>query len=97
MITLAFEPVATLYQRTAGSIITNWKHVFIWLPCSYNWADFVIGLRGRFNLNKAFYLTAESDVCGFGIGSLVFGIPIVDRVENGHQIPYPKQKCINPD
>jgi hypothetical protein len=29
----------------------------------------VICLRGRFNLNKAFYLTAESDVGGFGIGS----------------------------
>ena len=29
----------------------------------------MIGLRGRFNLNKAFYLTAESDVGGFGIGS----------------------------
>jgi hypothetical protein len=29
----------------------------------------LIGLRGRFNLNKAFYLTAESDVGGFGIGS----------------------------
>jgi hypothetical protein len=29
----------------------------------------VIGLRGRFNLSKAFYLTAESDVGGFGIGS----------------------------
>jgi hypothetical protein len=28
-----------------------------------------IALRGRFNLNKAFYLTAESDVGGFGIGS----------------------------
>jgi hypothetical protein len=29
----------------------------------------VIGLRGRFNLTKAFYLTAESDVGGSGIGS----------------------------
>ena len=29
----------------------------------------MIGLRGRFNLNKAFYLTAETDVGGFGIGS----------------------------
>jgi len=29
----------------------------------------VIGLRGRFNLNEAFYLTGESDVGGFGIGS----------------------------
>jgi hypothetical protein len=34
-----------------------------------DWVDPVIGLRGRFNLNKAFYLTAESDVGGFGIGS----------------------------
>ncbi len=34
-----------------------------------NWTDPVIGLRGRFNLNKAFYLTAQTDVGGFGIGS----------------------------
>jgi len=34
-----------------------------------NWTDPLIGLRGRFNLNKAFYLIAESDVGGFGIGS----------------------------
>jgi hypothetical protein len=34
-----------------------------------DWFDPVIGLRGRFNLNKVFYLTAESDVGGFGIGS----------------------------
>jgi hypothetical protein len=34
-----------------------------------SWFDPVIGLRGRFNLNKVFYLTAESDVGGFGIGS----------------------------
>jgi hypothetical protein len=29
----------------------------------------VIGLRGRFNLNKAFYLSAEADCWGFGVGS----------------------------
>jgi hypothetical protein len=34
-----------------------------------SWADPAIGLRGRLNLNKAFYLTAETDVGGFGIGS----------------------------
>jgi hypothetical protein len=34
-----------------------------------NWADPLIGLRGRFNLNKVFYLTGETDVGGFGIGS----------------------------
>jgi hypothetical protein len=34
-----------------------------------NWVDPLIGLRGRLNLTKAFYLTAETDVGGFGIGS----------------------------
>jgi hypothetical protein len=34
-----------------------------------SWADPLIGLRGRLNLNKTFYLTAETDVGGFGIGS----------------------------
>jgi hypothetical protein len=34
-----------------------------------SWVDPLVGLRGRFNLSKAFYLTAESDVGGFGIGS----------------------------
>ena len=34
-----------------------------------NWTDPLIGLRGRLNLSKAFYLTAETDVGGFGIGS----------------------------
>ena len=34
-----------------------------------DWFDPAIGLRGRFNLNKAFYLFAESHVGGFGIGS----------------------------
>jgi hypothetical protein len=33
------------------------------------WFDPVIGLRARYNLYKAFYLTAESDVGGFGVGS----------------------------
>jgi outer membrane autotransporter protein len=36
-----------------------------------SWTDPVIGLRGRLNLSKAFYLTAESDVGGFGIGSQI--------------------------
>jgi hypothetical protein len=34
-----------------------------------SWTDPVIGLRGRYNLNKTFYLTAETDLGGFGIGS----------------------------
>src|SRR5260370_4684479 len=38
-----------------------------------NWIDPLIGLRGRLNLTKAFYLTAETDVGGFGIGSDIAG------------------------
>jgi hypothetical protein len=34
-----------------------------------SWTDPLIGLRGRLNLSKAFYLTAETYVGGFGIGS----------------------------
>jgi hypothetical protein len=34
-----------------------------------SWADPLIGLRGRLNLNKVFYLIGETDVGGFGIGS----------------------------
>jgi outer membrane autotransporter protein len=34
-----------------------------------NWVDPLIGLRGRLNLTKAFYLTAWTDVGGFGVGS----------------------------
>jgi hypothetical protein len=34
-----------------------------------SWADPLIGLRGRINLSKAFYVIAQTDVGGFGIGS----------------------------
>jgi outer membrane autotransporter protein len=34
-----------------------------------SWFDPLIGLRGRYNLNKVFYLTGEFDVGGFGVGS----------------------------
>jgi hypothetical protein len=34
-----------------------------------DWFDPVIGVRGRYNLSKAFYLTAQTDIGGFGIGS----------------------------
>ena len=36
-----------------------------------NWFDPVIGVSGRYNFYKPFYLTAEGDVGGFGIGSEV--------------------------
>jgi len=34
-----------------------------------DWWDPYVGLRARFNLSKAFYLTAKADIGGFGIGS----------------------------
>jgi hypothetical protein len=34
-----------------------------------DWVDPIIGLRGRLNLMKAFYLTGETDVGGFTVGS----------------------------
>jgi opacity protein-like surface antigen len=34
-----------------------------------SWVDPLIGLRGRLNLSKAFYLIAETDLGGFGKGS----------------------------
>jgi hypothetical protein len=34
-----------------------------------NWFDPFIGLRGRYNLTKALYLTGEADIGGFGVGS----------------------------
>jgi hypothetical protein len=36
-----------------------------------NWFDPFIGVRGRYNFYNPFYLTAEGDVGGFGIGSEV--------------------------
>ncbi len=36
-----------------------------------DWFDPFIGVRGRYNFCKPFYLTAEGDVGGFGIGSEV--------------------------
>jgi hypothetical protein len=34
-----------------------------------NWFDPFIGLRGRYNLTKALYLTGEAVIGGFGVGS----------------------------
>jgi hypothetical protein len=34
-----------------------------------DWWDPYLGLRGRYNLTRAFYLTAKGDIGGFGVGS----------------------------
>jgi hypothetical protein len=36
-----------------------------------SWGDPYIGVGGRYNLNKAFYLTGKVDVGGFDVGSIV--------------------------
>jgi hypothetical protein len=57
---------AQLTNQVAGRVTSQLNRSFSFYD---DWFDPLIGLRGRFNLSKAFYLTAESDVGGFGIGS----------------------------
>ena len=57
---------AQLAGRVANTVTSQLNRSFSFYD---DWFDPLIGLRGRFNLSKAFYLTAESDVGGFGIGS----------------------------
>ena len=57
---------AQLANKVANTVASQLNRSFSFYD---NWIDPVVGLRGRFNLNKAFYLTAETDVGGFGIGS----------------------------
>jgi hypothetical protein len=57
---------AQLTNQVASRVTSQLSRSFAFYD---DWIDPVVGLRGRFNLNKAFYLTAESDVGGFGIGS----------------------------
>ena len=56
---------AQLSNQVANRVTSQLNRSFSFYD---DWFDPVIGLRGRLNLNKAFYLTAESDVGGFGIG-----------------------------
>jgi hypothetical protein len=57
---------AQLSNRVANTVTSKLNRSFSFYD---SWTDPVIGLRGRFNLNKTFYLTAQTDVGGFGIGS----------------------------
>jgi len=57
---------AQLSNKIANSLTRQLNRSFSFYD---NWTDPLVGLRGRFNLTKAFYLTAETDVGGFGIGS----------------------------
>jgi hypothetical protein len=55
-----------LSNRVADRVASQLNRSFSFYD---SWTDPLIGLRGRLNLSKAFYLTAETDVGGFGIGS----------------------------
>ncbi len=57
---------AELTNQVASSVTDRLNRSFSFYD---NWFDPLIGLRGRLNLSKVFYLTAETDVGGFGIGS----------------------------
>ena len=57
---------AQLSNTVAKSVASQLNRSFSFYE---SWTDPLIGLRGRFNLSKAFYLTAETDVGGFGVGS----------------------------
>src|SRR5271170_7245072 len=57
---------AELANKVANTVAHQLNRSFSFYD---NWTDPVIGLRGRLNLSNAFYLTAESDIGGFGIGS----------------------------
>jgi len=57
---------AQLSNRVANAVAKQLNRSFSFYV---DWFDPLIGLRGRFNLSKAFYLTAETDIGGFGIGS----------------------------
>jgi hypothetical protein len=64
--TRANQLKAQLASQVSSSLTNQLNRSFSFYD---DWFDPLVGLRGRFNLNKAFYLTAESDVGGFGIGS----------------------------
>src|SRR5258708_26901914 len=55
---------AQLTNQVANRVTSQLNRSFSFYD---DWFDPVIGLRGRLNLSKAFYLTAESDVGGFRI------------------------------
>ena len=53
-------------QKIAGILRRNLNRGF---SLTEYWTDPYIGVSGRYNLNKAFYLTGKADVGGFGAGS----------------------------
>jgi hypothetical protein len=61
------DPV-TAQQRITGILKTQLNRGF---GLTEYWTDPYIGIGGRYNLNKAFYLTGKADVGGFDVGSII--------------------------
>jgi hypothetical protein len=68
------------------------------------WVDPTFGVRGRYNFTKALYLTGETDVGGFGIGSDIawqgvaaFGIQLTRNIytEIGYRFYYDDYRDTN--
>ena len=58
----------TAHRNIAGILATQLNRGF---SLTEYWADPYVGLGGRYNLGKAFYLTGKADVGGFDVGSKV--------------------------
>ena len=66
----AHQKVNSLKSNLANQIAASLKSLLNQSISKTNyWFDPYVGLRGRLNLNKAFYLTAKGDIGGFGVGT----------------------------
>jgi hypothetical protein len=67
-IVAARQNPGTAQQKIAKVLHTQLNRTF---SLTERWADPYLGVSGRYNLTKAFYLTGRADVGGFGVGSQV--------------------------
>ncbi len=73
----AIAKIAKAVKHLKGSTAERKKKIAEMLRSALNrtvsrtddWLDPYIGLRGRYNLNQTFYLTAKGDIGGFTVGS----------------------------
>jgi len=68
LIIAARQDPMTAQQKIASVLKTNLNRGF---GLTEYWTDPYVGLRGRYNLKKPFYLTGKADVGGFDVGSKV--------------------------
>ena len=66
LIIAARQDPITAQQKIAAALNRELNRTF---SLTERWVDPYIGISGRYNLTKAFYLTGKVDVGGFGVGS----------------------------